>query len=156
MMNSLQTLDYWRNYFGNPSGGLLGLLNAIQNLGNLAGLPFAPFLNDRYGRRWTLFLGCIGEFLYITPKTVLVSWDVLEADRSVMLIATVIQSAAQNLGMFLVGRFLIGFGNSWASIAGPILLTELAFPTHRAPITSLYNSMWYLGSIVAAWTTFGT
>lgn len=61
MMNSLQTLSYWQDYFGNPSGGLLGLLNAIQNLGNLAGLPFAPFLNDRYGRRWTLFLGCIGE-----------------------------------------------------------------------------------------------
>ncbi|KAI9638480.1 hexose transporter [Dioszegia hungarica] len=133
MMNSLQTLSYWQDYFGNPSGGLLGLLNAIQNLGNLAGLPFAPFLNDRYGRRWTLFLGCI-----------------------VMILATIIQSASQNLGMFLVGRFLIGFGNSWASIAGPILLTELAFPTHRAPITSLYNSMWYLGSIIAAWTTFGT
>ena len=73
-----------------------------------------------------------------------------------MIISTIIQSASQNLAMFLIGRFLIGFGNSWASIAGPILLTELAFPTHRAPITSLYNSMWYLGSIVAAWTTFGT
>jgi MFS family permease len=47
-------------------------------------------------------------------------------------------------------------GNAWASIAAPILLTELAFPTHRAPLTSLYNSLWYLGSIVAAWTTFGT
>jgi len=133
MMNSLQTLSYWRDYFNNPSGGLLGLLNAIQNLGNLAGLPFAPFLNDRYGRRWTLFLGCM-----------------------FMIFATIIQSASQNIGMFLVGRFFIGFGNSWASIAGPILLTELAFPTHRAPITSLYNSMWYAGSIVAAWTTFGT
>jgi sugar porter (SP) family MFS transporter len=37
-----------------------------------------------------------------------------------------------------------------------VLITELAFPTHRGPLTSLYNSSWYLGSIVAAWTTFGT
>jgi hypothetical protein len=37
-----------------------------------------------------------------------------------------------------------------------LLITELAYPTHRAPLTSLYNSSWYLGSIVAAWTTYGT
>ncbi len=40
--------------------------------------------------------------------------------------------------------------------SAPLLITELAFPTHRAPITSLYNTTWYLGAIVAAWATFGT
>lgn len=73
-----------------------------------------------------------------------------------MLAATAIQTAAQNVGMFIGARFLIGFGLSFACIAAPVLITELAFPTHRAPITSLYNSTWYLGSIVAAWTTYGT
>ena len=73
-----------------------------------------------------------------------------------MLAATAIQTAAKDVGMFIGARFLIGFGLSFACIAAPVLITELAFPTHRAPITSLYNSTWYLGSIVAAWTTFGT
>jgi hypothetical protein len=41
-------------------------------------------------------------------------------------------------------------------MAAPVLITELAFPTHRAPITAMYNSSWYLGSIVAAWVTYGT
>ena len=41
-------------------------------------------------------------------------------------------------------------------VSGTARITELAFPTHRAPITSLYNTTWYLGSIVAAWATFGT
>lgn len=41
-------------------------------------------------------------------------------------------------------------------MASPVLITELAFPTHRAPITGLYNSSWYLGSILAAWVTYGT
>lgn len=27
---------------------------------------------------------------------------------------------------------------------------------HRAKITSLYNTTWYIGSIIAAWTTYGT
>lgn len=30
MMNGLQTLENWREYFDNPEGGLLGLFNAIQ------------------------------------------------------------------------------------------------------------------------------
>lgn len=70
--------------------------------------------------------------------------------------ATALQTGAQNVGMFIAARGLIGFGLSFAGIASPILITELAHPTHRAPITSLYNSSWYLGAILAAWTTYGT
>jgi len=66
-----------------------------------------------------------------------------------MLIATALQSAAQNVGMFIAARGLIGFGLSFAGLASPVLITELAFPTHRAPLTSLYNSSWYLGAIIA-------
>lgn len=73
-----------------------------------------------------------------------------------MIIGCTVQTAAQNIGMFIGCRFLIGFGLSFACLAAPVLITELAFPTHRAPITSLYNSSWYLGSIIAAWTTYGT
>ena len=58
--------------------------------------------------------------------------------------------------MFIISRFIIGFGVAIAGIACPILITELAFPTHRAGITSLYNSSWYLGSIIAGWSTYGT
>lgn len=37
-----------------------------------------------------------------------------------------------------------------------MLVTEVSYPAYRAPLTSTYNSIWYLGSIIAAWTTFGT
>jgi hypothetical protein len=33
---------------------------------------------------------------------------------------------------------------------------ELAYPQHRGPLTTLYNTLWYLGSIIAAWTVYGT
>lgn len=76
MMNGLQTLENWSNYFGNPTGGTLGLFNAIQvslvlagsdvqtnkqNIGTVVALPVAPIMNDRLGRRWTLFIGSAGK-----------------------------------------------------------------------------------------------
>jgi len=36
------------------------------------------------------------------------------------------------------------------------LIAELVHPQHRAIFTTIYNSTWYLGSIVAAWLTYGT
>ena len=30
LINSLQSMDTWEDYFNHPQGGLLGLLNAIQ------------------------------------------------------------------------------------------------------------------------------
>jgi hypothetical protein len=29
-----------------------------------------------------------------------------------------------------------------------MLVTELSYPPYRAPLTSLYNSLWYAGAIV--------
>lgn len=132
MMNGLQSVTNWQEYFNHPKGTTLSLFNAIQNIGTIAGLPFAPYVSDYFGRRFGIALGCV-----------------------LMLIGTALQTASQNIGMFIAARGLIGFGLSFACLAAPVLITEIAFPTHRAPLTSMYNSTWYLGSIVAAWTTYG-
>lgn len=58
--------------------------------------------------------------------------------------------------MFLLSRFVIGFGLVFANTYAPILIGELAHPKDRQVITSLYQTSWYLGAIAAAWTTFGT
>lgn len=133
MMNGLQSLTQWETYFDNPTKGKLGLLNAIQNIGSLAAYPFAPYLSDGLGRRRTVFIGAL-----------------------IMCIATAIQTASQSVGMFIGARFLIGFGLTFAANAAPMLVTELSYPKYRAQLTSTYNSLWYSGAIVAAWTTFGT
>lgn len=67
-----------------------------------------------------------------------------------------LQSAAQSSTMFIVGRLLIGFGISFTTCAGPSLINELAHPRMRGTIASMFNVLWYVGSIVAAWTCFGT
>lgn len=57
----LQTVVNWQEYFGHPTGSLLGVFNAIQSIGGIAGLPFAPYANDKFGRRWALFFGNVRE-----------------------------------------------------------------------------------------------
>ncbi|KIJ49078.1 hypothetical protein M422DRAFT_777634 [Sphaerobolus stellatus SS14] len=133
MMNGLQSLEQWRSAFNNPTGGKLGLLNAIQNIGSLAGYPFAPYLTDGIGRKRSIIIGAF-----------------------IMTAATIIQTASQNVGMFIGARFLIGFGLTFCANAAPLLVSEVAYPSQRAALTSSYNSLWYSGSIVAAWTTYGT
>lgn len=49
--------------------------------------------------------------------------------------------------VYLGGRFLVGAGNSLASMASPVLLTEICHPQHRAKVTALYNCMYEVGYI---------
>jgi sugar porter (SP) family MFS transporter len=133
MVNGLQSLPQWRSAFHNPHGGALGLLGAIQNIGGLCGLPFAPYMADILGRKSCIVWGAC-----------------------LMIIGTVVQTASQNVHMFIGARWLIGFGLTFAATGAPMLISELAYPSQRGQITSLYNSLWIFGSIIAAWTTFGT
>ncbi|KAI0763426.1 hexose transporter [Trametes elegans] len=133
LMNSLQSMDTWKDFFANPQGSTLGLLNAIQNLGGLAGLPFAPYLSDGIGRRPSIWIGAV-----------------------FMLAGAVLQTACMDIHQFIGARCLLGFGASIASNAAPMLVMEVAYPTYRSQCTSLYNTLWYSGNIIASWTAFGT
>ncbi|KDR69158.1 hypothetical protein GALMADRAFT_77588 [Galerina marginata CBS 339.88] len=131
--HGLQSLPQWQSAFHHPTGGSLGLLGAIQNIGSLSALPFAPYMADIMGRKSCIVWGAC-----------------------LMIIGTVIQTASQNVNMFIGARWLIGFGLNFAATGSPMLISELAYPSQRGQITSLYNSLWIFGSIIAAWTTFGT
>ncbi|OJK04040.1 hypothetical protein ASPACDRAFT_22513 [Aspergillus aculeatus ATCC 16872] len=133
MMNGLQTLYYWKDYFHNPGGSKLGILSAIMSLGSLAALPAVPYTADYLGRRMGVLIGCL-----------------------IMILGVVLQAISANYGMFLAARFLIGFGVAIAHGASPLLITELVHTQHRAVFTTIYNTTWYVGAIIAAWLTFGT
>ncbi|KAH2366122.1 hypothetical protein KXV98_001705 [Aspergillus fumigatus] len=133
MMNGLQTLPQWRDTFGQPTGALLGFMNAVYPVAKVIGLFPATWIGDRYGRKKVLYTGF-----------------------ALLPIGAAVQAAAQNTPMFIVAGFLIGFATSFLSQPSPILVTELAYPTHRATATALYNTCFYLGAVLAAWSTFGT
>ncbi|CCO29585.1 Lactose permease [Rhizoctonia solani AG-1 IB] len=125
MMNGLQIVPDWQYYFGNPSGSTLGMLNAIQNIGVLVALPMAPYVSDKFGRKKSLITGAF-----------------------IMLGGVALQASSSNIWHFVGSRGMIGLGLGFATNAAPLLITELAYPTQRGPITAMYNSSWYFGSII--------
>lgn len=58
--------------------------------------------------------------------------------------------------MFVIARFLLGFGIPFAIVAASSMIGELAYPKERARMGSLFNSSWFIGAIVAAGVTLGT
>ncbi|KAF2459633.1 general substrate transporter [Lineolata rhizophorae] len=134
LLNGLQTMDPWQEFFDHPEGSRLGLFTAIQNIGAVCALPFSSYLADLLGRRWGVTVGII-----------------------VVLVGTVIQVVPSvDQGMFIGGRFLVGLGSNLSQGSAPLLITELAYPQHRGKLTTMYNTLWFVGSIIAAWTVFGT
>jgi hypothetical protein len=55
LLNGLQSLPQWRDYFNSPSGAILGALSNGYTLGNFAALPFIAYFNgmrDSPSFRW--------------------------------------------------------------------------------------------------------
>jgi MFS family permease len=133
MMNGLQTLSYWRDYFDNPSGSILGLFNASMSLGSIIGNCFVPYTVDRWGRRYGIIIGSI-----------------------IMLVAVALQTAAQNFGMFVAARIVIGFGDAIVLGSAPLLINEISHPQDRAVLVTLSATSYFSGAFIASWVTYGT
>ncbi|KAF5026958.1 hypothetical protein F66182_988 [Fusarium sp. NRRL 66182] len=132
LMNGLQALSSWKNDFNNPQGHTLGFVNAAQSFGSILTLPVCGSLSDKIGRKKTLLLGGV-----------------------IIVIASVIQAAAVNYGMFVASRVIVGIGAITIIQPSPMLITELCYPSHRGVYTALFWTFYYFGSIIAAWSTYG-
>ncbi|PVH71327.1 sugar transporter [Cadophora sp. DSE1049] len=133
MMNGLQALPQWQEFMDHPTGAWLGFINAIQAFGAILGTFPCAWALQRYGRKSGIW---VAYFFLV--------------------LATMLQTAAPNPATFIVARFFLGQTSQWFSTAAPLLITETAYPTHRSICTALYNCGWYVGSLLAAWATFGT
>ncbi|KAI9741045.1 MAG: hypothetical protein M1834_002756 [Cirrosporium novae-zelandiae] len=133
LINNVQQLHRWQNDFNHPTGNILGLLSASYWVGNVAGVVFISFLSDGLGRRQAMFIGSM-----------------------ICIIGTALATAAINVAMFIVGRFMLGIGGVLVGAVGPVLMAELAYPSQRATATALSNTQYSTGAIIAAWITFGS
>jgi len=52
--------------------------------------------------------------------------------------------------MYVVARWILGFGIPFCIIAGSSLMGELAYPKERPIMTSLFNALYFIGSLIAA------
>jgi len=133
MMNGIQTIGTWNNYFDKPDKAKLGFMSASYSLGCILALPFVPVVNDRYGRRFSITAGSI-----------------------IMIIGAILQCAAQNFAMFVIARIILGYGIPFAIVAASSLIGELSHPKERPILTSLFNASWFVGAIIAAGVNLGT
>ncbi|KAF2025691.1 general substrate transporter [Setomelanomma holmii] len=67
----------------------------------------------------------------------------------ITLVGGVIQGSAQNIGMFLAGRLVIGFGMGLAQTSTPILLAETVPVQWRGFAMGLYYACWGVGTLLA-------
>ncbi|KAH7069450.1 lactose permease [Paraphoma chrysanthemicola] len=134
LMGAINAMEAYQKTFNlTGAGESAGIVFIIYNLGQIAAFPFCGFLADGYGRRVCIFVGCL-----------------------LVLVGTAVQSSAHEMGQFKGGRFILGFGASIASAAGPAYTVELAHPAYRGTMAGMYNNFWWLGNILAGWTTYGT
>jgi MFS family permease len=146
LISGLQAFDTWHNDIGltedNPNyAALLGLLNAAGPLSAFAIGPVITYIDHNWGRRWGLrFYG----------YTVLLG--------TILSCCAGIPSLAGNrrYAVFVVGRFIMGFGLGSFLMTSLILVQEIPHPRSRSLIAGAWNSFWILGSVIIAWVNFGT
>ncbi|KAJ5943463.1 hypothetical protein N7516_003631 [Penicillium verrucosum] len=149
IINTVQIVYTWnkcKSYFGHETDeivdgrpkyvieeNLKGFLGAAYSLGAIVSLPFVPYVNQRVGRRWTIMFG-----------------------SCVSLVGALIQGFSNGVAMYIVARIILGFGIPFCIVAGSSLLGELGYPKERPILTSLFNSSYFIGQIIAAAVGLGT
>ncbi|KAI1100775.1 putative hexose carrier protein [Jackrogersella minutella] len=132
MLNGLNILPSYTDYFQlNPA--TTGLNTASVFIGCTFGTLVSGVMTDRIGRRPAIFWASV-----------------------VTLIGIAIQTAAQNIAMFVVGRIILGFGSAVSGVSSSVFLSE-TFPSRwRVWGVGLLNDFYYVGALIAAGVTLGT
>lgn len=132
LMSSIYTSpEYLEYYKEDPGSAGTGLVFSIYNLGQIVG-AFLISLQDWKGRKAGLIVGCTGT-----------------------VVGAIITAVAKDLSTMVGGRFFMSTFSTIALAAGPTYCAEIA-PHHlRGKIGGLYNTLWWIGSIVAAFTAYG-
>ncbi|CAN6633806.1 high-affinity glucose transporter Hxt2p [Trichomonascus vanleenenianus] len=131
MMGSINALGEFRDYFGINKASSTGLIFSIYNIGVMVGACFI-WLQDFRGRKFGIIVGCIG-----------------------VIVSTIIMATCKSLNAFIGGRFLLAVFTVIAAASGPTYCVEIAPPQFRGTVSGLCNTLWYLGSIIAAFTILG-
>ncbi|PYI10923.1 general substrate transporter [Aspergillus sclerotiicarbonarius CBS 121057] len=132
MVNGLQSLPPWMSFMAEPAGAWLGFITIVYWVGLLLAYIISPSISNRYGRKVGLYIGMV-----------------------LVLAGAVLQGLAPSPGAWIVGRALAGAAASFWSCNAPVLISEVAYPSHRAVVTSFYQSGYYIGSTLAAWIIYG-
>ncbi|KAH6887651.1 general substrate transporter [Thelonectria olida] len=133
LLGSINVLPEYQEYYHLKEGGssATGLVFSIFQIGQMAGALFT-WVCDWHGRKLTLitsafFICCSAVFTAMAPT----------------------------LSLFIAARFLLSFFSTICCVAAPMLLVEIAPSSHRATVAGTYNTLYYVGGIIATFTMYG-
>lgn len=124
-MNGLQALNQWNDYFDRPAGAFLGFINAIYWIGAGCMYPIAAIVANKFGRKMPIWIG----YLFL-------------------ILGAGLQTGANNEAAFAVARFFVGNASACFSTSIPLLINEIAYPSHRGICGALYNCGWVSASFL--------
>ncbi|KAK2813875.1 hypothetical protein FQN50_000276 [Emmonsiellopsis sp. PD_5] len=136
LYNSIQANSVFLEYFNGKDQGIwAGIVSSMYQIGGIAALPFVGPINDMLGRKMGMFIGSV-----------------------TVVVGTIISAvlSGPNVGQFMGGRFVLGFGVAIGSAAGPMYVTEISHPAYRGIVTAFFNTFWFTGSILASGVARGS
>ncbi|XHF97240.1 hypothetical protein AWENTII_000838 [Aspergillus wentii] len=110
-----------------------GLVVSMFTAGAFFGSGFAGPTGDYLGRRWTIAIGCV-----------------------IFCLGGGLQTGAQTIDYLYSGRFLAGLGVGFLTMIIPLYQAEICHPDIRGRVTGLQQFMLGVGSLCAAWISYGT
>ncbi|KIY52993.1 hypothetical protein FISHEDRAFT_55630 [Fistulina hepatica ATCC 64428] len=123
--------DSFKSYMHHPNSAATGAIVATFVAGEAIGAILMVFIGDKLGRKRFMQLGCL-----------------------IVTVGTVIQTAAQNFGMFLAGRIITGIAVGGLVATVPIYNSEISPPETRGLIAGLSGYMIGIGGFLANWVGY--
>lgn len=132
LMTSINTLQEYKDYFnlGDSATGT-GLVFLIYPAGSMASCGLV-WLADYIGRVYTICAGLI-----------------------VLIVGAIISATTTNHDAFIGARFILAFGCTLSITCTPAYLVEV-IPSDMKHLVLIYNTFYYIGSLIATWTMYGT
>ncbi|KAG9317759.1 hexose transporter [Chiua virens] len=128
MVNGLQAVPSWLEYFHHPRSASLGIMSAMFSLGSICSVLFVSPVVDKMGRRYSISLGGI-----------------------ISITGAILQGSALNYTMFVLARF-----RPWLWPCLPRCCGFFSDWRERAIMSSLFSTTYELGTVFAAGITLTT
>ncbi|CAK7232413.1 hypothetical protein SCUCBS95973_008252 [Sporothrix curviconia] len=133
LLGSILAMTHFQDVFHVGSSGQdVSILTSLYSVGSIVTTPVAALISDRFGRRIGMTTGAIG-----------------------IIIGAVISASSHAKAQLIVGRFILGCGIQYMTVAAPAYSIEISPPHWRGRATGFYNCGWFGGSIPAALITYG-
>ncbi|KAK7415296.1 hypothetical protein QQZ08_012378 [Neonectria magnoliae] len=127
---AIASQNFKRTFGDNPDE--IGAVVSIFTGGAFFGAMFAGPTGDRLGRKYTILIGAC-----------------------IFLVGGALQTGAQNIKYLYSGRCLAGVGVGFLTMIIPLYQAELCHPSIRGRVTALQQFMLGIGSLAAAWISYG-